>query len=209
VPVEEPPRDRTSERELVRECRQGSEKSWFKVYRLHRGIMMHAIVETMRRMGCEKELWHHRDDIFQEAFQHIYTHFGRYEERCSLATWFAVCSRQVAAREVRRLLRRAPRDSFSVPLDGEEPCPSSPHDEEISARQLARRLDDKVMAELSPKGRRFYRLLFKTGLSVSDICEMEGVSPEVVRTWRKRLRDLLWDRYCRLSGHEGPRPGRR
>ena len=207
MPVEEPDRVRTGERELVRECRRGSEESWLEVYRLHRGIMMHAIVETMRRMGCENDLWHHRDDIFQEAFQHIYSHFGRYEERCSLATWLAVCSRQVTAREVRRLWRCAPRDSFNVPLDEEEPCPSTPHDEDIAARQLAGRLDDRVMAELTPKGRRFYRLLFKTGLSVGDICAMEGVSPEVVRTWRKRLRDLLWDHYCRLSDHKGPRPG--
>lgn len=207
VPVEEPARDRTEERELVRACRRGSEESWIEVYRLHRGIMMHAIVETMRRRGCEKELWHLRDDIFQEAFQHIHTHFSRYEERCSLATWMAVCSRQVATREVSRLLRLHSRHSYRVPLNEEEPCPSTPHDEEIAARQLAERLDDRVTAELSSKGRRFYRLLFKTGLTVGDICAMEGVSPEVVRTWRKRLRDLLWDHYCRLSDHKGPRPG--
>ena len=194
------------ERALIKACRSYDEKAWMEFQRRYKPIMMYTIIETMKRMRCSEGLLHHRDDIFQEALLNICTNLKRYEERCSLLVWVRTCTVRIAQHEVRRLLRHDFRIFLDSTLDEREPSSMASPDEIAAVKQLRQQLDRRVLEALSPKGKRYYEYIYRLELNTEEICSREDVSKEVVRSWRKRLRNMIWEQYCLLTDETRPRP---
>ena len=196
----------SEERELIEACRSYDEKAWLKFQRRYKPIMMYVIIETMKRMRCSEGLLHHREDIFQEALLNICTNLKKFEERCSLLMWVRTCTVRIAQHEVRRLLRRDFWNFLDSTLDERESSSMDSPEEIAADKQLRHQLDRWVLEKLSPKGRRYHEYIHRAELSTEEICAREKVSKEVVRAWRKRLRDVIWEQYCLLTGETRPRP---
>jgi RNA polymerase sigma-70 factor, ECF subfamily len=64
--------------------------------------------------------------------------------------------------------------------------------EEITAiREKLRLLDERLTVELSPLGWHLFDLLFLRELSIEEVVQQTGLSPDAIYQWRRRLRLLI------------------
>lgn len=99
----------------------------------------------------------------------------------------------VAEREVVSILRSRRRSPWSddptAPEDLEPLTRRSPDPEsQVSGRELAEKLLERLRAELSPLGLQLFLMFWRDQREVHEICDELSMSKEAVWAWRSRLR---------------------
>jgi RNA polymerase sigma-70 factor (ECF subfamily) len=91
-----------SDRDLVRACREGSERAWAElVQRFSRYV--YAIASQAYRLAD-----HDADDVFQEVFARTYEHLGRLRDDEAIRPWIGQLTRRLAIDRLRALSREHP-----------------------------------------------------------------------------------------------------
>ena len=72
----------------------------------------------------------------------------------------------------------------------------------MASRQRLERLEAALLAQLSPKGRMFYSLMYVEGLDPEEVVDALGVSRDVVYTWRKRIKAALKEALSALDAED-------
>lgn len=159
--------------------------------------LVHAQVARAlwRRRGQAKgrRLGQELDDLVQETFLHLLADQGR-----ALLAWdpargasFLGFVGLLAERQVGMLLRNARRSPFTedptdpellAPLVGPEPSEERRH----LVRDLGRRLLSTLFAELGPKGRRYFELLWLDEQPIPQVVAQTGASPVAIYAFRSR-----------------------
>ncbi len=105
-----------SDRDLVRACREGSERAWAElVKRFSRYV--YAIASQAYRLAD-----HDADDVFQEVFARTYEHLGRLRDDEAIRPWIGQLTRRLAIDRLRALSREQPEaDALDVAEHSEEP----------------------------------------------------------------------------------------
>ncbi len=105
-----------SDRDLVRACREGSERAWAElVQRFSRYV--YAIASQAYRLAD-----HDADDVFQEVFARTYEHLGRLRDDEAIRPWIGQLTRRLAIDRLRALSREQPEaDALDVAERPEEP----------------------------------------------------------------------------------------
>ncbi len=60
----------------------------------------------------------------------------------------------------------------------------------VASKEVLERLWQRLVEELSPRGRNIFMMLYLQEFSVEEVCRKLGLSPEAVYTWRSRLMRL-------------------
>lgn len=105
-----------SDRDLVRACREGSERAWAElVQRFSRYV--YAIASQAYRLAD-----HDADDVFQEVFARTYEHLGRLRDDEAIRPWIGQLTRRLAIDRLRALSREQPEaNALDVAEHPEEP----------------------------------------------------------------------------------------
>jgi RNA polymerase sigma factor (sigma-70 family) len=105
-----------SDRDLVRACREGSERAWAElVERFSRYV--YAIASQAYRLAD-----HDADDVFQEVFARTYEHLGRLRDDEAIRPWIGQLTRRLAIDRLRACSREQPEaDTLDVVQCSEEP----------------------------------------------------------------------------------------
>jgi RNA polymerase sigma factor (sigma-70 family) len=105
-----------SDRDLVRACREGSERAWVElVERFSRYV--YAIASKAYRLAD-----HDADDVFQEVFARTYEHLGRLRDDEAIRPWIGQLTRRLAIDRLRASSREQPEaDVLDVVQRTEEP----------------------------------------------------------------------------------------
>lgn len=105
-----------SDRDLVRACREGSERAWTElVERFSRYV--YAIASQAYRL---RE--HDAEDVFQEVFARTYEHLARLRDDEAIRPWIGQLTRRLAIDRLRSCSREQPdADALDVAEQGEEP----------------------------------------------------------------------------------------
>lgn len=105
-----------SDRDLVRACREGSERAWAElVKRFSRYV--YAIATQAYRLTDQDA-----DDVFQEVFARTYEHLGRLRDDEAIRPWIGQLTRRLAIDRLRALSREQPEaNALDVAEDPEEP----------------------------------------------------------------------------------------
>ena len=177
--------------ELVRRCKEGEQEAWEDLVKRYQGVVYRAIVASMKYMHVYPRFQEAVEDIFQETFREVYSSFKSFQGLCSISTWLTVVARRTTYREINKLKNQYDRISDVPDAQNLAMAGVRPKDRELEIKDLATKLEGRLMKRLSKKGQLFYRLIFRTDLTVKEICAMEGVSPEAVRTWKKRIREKM------------------
>jgi RNA polymerase sigma-70 factor (ECF subfamily) len=91
-----------SDRDLVRACREGSERAWAElVNRFSRYV--YAIASQAYRLGD-----HDAEDVFQEVFARAYEHLGRLRDDEAIRPWIGQLTRRLAIDRLRASSREQP-----------------------------------------------------------------------------------------------------
>jgi RNA polymerase sigma factor (sigma-70 family) len=106
-----------SDRDLVRACREGSERAWAElVKRFSRYV--YAIANQAYRLAD-----HDADDVFQEVFARTYEHLGRLRDDEAIRPWIGQLTRRLAIDRLRALKREQPEaNALDVAEHSEEPA---------------------------------------------------------------------------------------
>jgi RNA polymerase sigma factor (sigma-70 family) len=106
-----------SDRDLVRACREGSERAWAElVKRFSRYV--YAIASQAYRLAD-----HDADDVFQEVFARTYEHLGRLRDDEAIRPWIGQLTRRLAIDRLRALKREQPEaNALDVAEHSEEPA---------------------------------------------------------------------------------------
>lgn len=105
-----------SDRDLVRACREGSERAWAElVQRFSRYV--YAIAGQAYRLADQDA-----DDVFQEVFARTYEHLGRLRDDEAIRPWIGQLTRRLAIDRLRALSREQPEaNALDVAEHQEEP----------------------------------------------------------------------------------------
>lgn len=154
----------------------------------------------LRRSGFAKgrDLRPLVEDAVQDVFVGLFANDGR-----SLRAWdpdrglsFLSFVGFLAEREVGMAMRVARRNPFTedptadntlVALGGDQRDATG----QIESRDLLGRLAQELRARLSPKGRRYFELLYIDQRSVASVAEEMGTTPDALYAWRSRMGKLL------------------
>lgn len=105
-----------SDRDLVRACREGSERAWAElVKRFSRYV--YAIASQAYRLAD-----YDADDVFQEVFARTYEHLGSLRDDEAIRPWIGQLTRRLAIDRLRALSREQPEaGALDVAERSEEP----------------------------------------------------------------------------------------
>jgi RNA polymerase sigma-70 factor (ECF subfamily) len=105
-----------SDRDLVRACREGSERAWTElVKRFSRYV--YAIASQAYRLAD-----HDAEDVFQEVFARTYEHLARLRDDEAIRPWIGQLTRRLAIDRLRASSREQPdADPVDVVQPSEQP----------------------------------------------------------------------------------------
>ncbi len=145
-----------------------------------------------------RDLRHDLEDLVQEVFAALFANEGR-----ALRAWnperglgFLSFVGFLAEREVGMLMRTRKRNPWTedptvddtlATLGG---CSESPENQ-IHSRDLLHRICERMIERLSPRGRRYFQLLYVDDQPVKVVAEQTGASSDALYAWRSRLGKLL------------------
>lgn len=150
----------------------GTGPSLEAVYEAHWPLVLRSI----RRLGVPGPL---AEDVAQEVFLVVARQLESYRSHAKIETWlFAIVFRVVRGQQ-RRWKRHARR--IEPPMGTSPPSP-----DEAVDRNRATELLERLMDGLSPEQRAVFTMVELEGMSVADIGEAMGLSPNTVHS-RLRL----------------------
>jgi RNA polymerase sigma-70 factor (ECF subfamily) len=182
-----------SDRDLVRECRLGSQEAFRELFeRYHRQILAVAVGMTGNAEDAR--------DVAQETFLRAHRNLRSFLGDSSFYTWLYRIAVNVAIDHRRRRARRAevgatdatpgPADELAVARAGDEP------ESELARKELGRRIFT-VIDELTPEHKAAIILREVEGLSYEEISKVMQCSKGTVMSRlhyaRKRLQTKLRD----------------
>jgi RNA polymerase sigma factor (sigma-70 family) len=104
-----------SDRDLVRACREDSERAWGELVRRF-SRYVYAIANQAYRLAD-----HDADDVFQEVFARTYEHLGRLRNDEAIRPWIGQLTRRLAIDRLRACSREQPEaDAPDVAQSSEE-----------------------------------------------------------------------------------------
>ncbi len=185
----------------LEDCLKGDRRCLERLVRYATPIFRRRIRKVLRARKARTIPDEVVEDIVQAAFEALFKHGGRalaaYDPKrgMSLEGYLG----QIAAREAGNHLDRmwaAKRggvagEVVSDPTDGPiARAAIAGHDPETltQGHETARRLEQALLERLTDQGRFYFRMLYVEALSVQEICRVASVSPDVVYSWRKRIR---------------------
>ncbi len=180
---------------LARRCIEGEHTAWEEFVELYSGTVHKTVVCTLVRINLYSLYESHVEDIYAEAFRFLLENLKKFEGRSSLKTWLVVCVKNLTLHELRRLRRHVQSEED---LEAEEyrlSDPGEPAEAAYARRDLIAKVEGSLFESLSPKGRIFYKLIFKKDLPVKEIQAMLDVSADVVRMWKMRITKMLREIY--------------
>lgn len=166
-------------------------------------------------------LRHDLEDLVQETFA------GLFADRCrALRSWdparglgFLGFVGLMAEREVGMRMRARKRNPWTEDPTARDALQELHGGSEglahhIESRDLLRRVVARLGERLTPRGSRYFRLLFLEARSVQAVAEETGASADAVYAWRSRLSRLVSSVRAEIGVQEGhaekvSQPGRR
>jgi len=184
---------------LIQGCIDRDEQAWVKFLDRYRPIFYKTIYKTLTSMHLYHRYNSQIDDIYLECMRSILMNLGKFSGRCALRTWLIVCIRNFTYNEVRKLERRNVPEEVDTPVE-EMPLPDpEPPGQDVEVNEVLHKIEEKLSERLTDKGMMFYQLIFKRDLAVNEIARVMKVSPEGVRIWKKRIRDIMKEFYTELT----------
>jgi len=187
------------ERELVRQCQNGTESAFEELVRRHQRRIL-ALVGGILRRSEDVE------DVVQQVFMKAYVSIKRFDQRAAFSTWLykiAVneCWDYLRKKKVRPLLYEADLSEEQVSrLDGivaSDRAPDGPDD-----RTVAKQLLEKLLEKLPEQDRQMLVLKEIEGFSVQELAEILNLNVNTVKVRLFRARGRIMDAYRRRSAAE-------
>lgn len=198
----------TTDERLILECIQGDEAAWRAFLDLYSGIIHKTIYKTMTSLGVWVSYQSHNEDIYMEALRSLYENLSKFKGDCSPKTWIIVCVRNLTINEIKKISRATRPEKGSVEVDDSIEDRETPRfDKAVEARQLIERMEAKLREVLDERGWLFYQLIFRGDLNNKEIAATLGVSEEVARVRKKRLRDRVREILAELTPGQEERAG--
>lgn len=169
--------------ELIDDCRSGSTKAQFEIYKLYYKAMYNT---SLRLVNDSMEA----EDIMQEAFLKAFKNIHTYKEEVSFGAWLKkiVVNRSLDALKKRKLETAELDEGRTKVIDEAEE-----HDIEDQVQKLAE--VKQAINELSEKYKVIVTLHLIEGYDHDEIAEIMNMTNAAVRTsysrGRKNLQDIL------------------
>lgn len=169
--------------ELIDDCRRGSTKAQFEIYKLYYKAMFNT---SLRLLNDSMEA----EDIMQEAFLSAFSKIDTYKEEVSFGAWL---KRIVVNRSLDSIKKRKldldPIDNYKLAEIPDE----LPVSEDEVAQQLAE--VKRAIAQLPENYRVLITLHLIEGYDHEEVSEILAMSNSAVRTAysraRKKLKDIM------------------
>lgn len=169
--------------ELIDECRNGSPKAQFEIYKLYYKAMYNT---SLRLMNDSMEA----EDIMQDAFLKAFKNIHTYKEEVSFGAWLKkiVINRSLDVLKKRKIEQE--------PLDERRTAIIDEDDKENLDDQIQKLAEVKqAIAQLSENYRVIITLHLIEGYDHEEISEILGMTNAAVRTGysraRKKLQEML------------------
>ena len=197
-----------TDKRLILECVRGDEAAWREFLELYSGIIHKTIYKTMTSLGVWTSYQPHNEDIYMEALRSLYENLRKFKGGCSAKTWVIVCVRNLTINEIKKLSRTTMPERGRTEVDDSIEDKETPRfDKAVETRQLIEHMEARLREGIDEKGWLFYQLIFRGDLSNTEIAATLGVSEEVVRVRKKRLRDRVQGILSGLTSGNGERAG--
>ena len=198
----------TTDERLILECVQGGEAAWRAFLDLYSGIIHKTIYKTMTSLGVWTSYQSHNEDIYMEALRSLYVNLRKFKGDCSPKTWIIVCVRNLTINEIKKISRATRPEQGSAEVDDSIEDRETPRfDKTVETRQLIERMESRLREAVDDKGWLFYQLIFRGDLSNKEIAATLGVTEEVARVRKKRLRDRVQEILAELTSGREERAG--
>lgn len=172
--------------ELINECRKGSTRAQFEIYKLYYKAMYNT---SLRMVNDSMEA----EDVMQDAFLSAFKNIHTYKEEVSFGAWL----KKIVVNRSLDVLKKRKLDL--EPID-ERKTSISEEDENDELDDIAQRVAEvkQVIAELPENYRILITLYLVEGYDHDEISEITGMSNANVRTTysraRKKLQEMLTDK---------------
>ena len=168
---------------------------------------------TRRRQG--RDLRQDIEDFTQEVFAFLFADGNK-----ALRAWeptrglsLANFVGMIAEHQVASLLRSGRRSPWT-----DEPVADddlhravgavADADERVHSRELLGALDERLRAELTPRGAILFQLLLVEERPIEDVCQQTALNADAVYAWRSRLRKLVLRLADEITANPASGPGR-
>jgi RNA polymerase sigma-70 factor (ECF subfamily) len=170
----------TSDEELVRRTRAGSDDAFATLVGRHKGRVL-AITSRFARNA------HELDDLAQETFVQAWRSLGTFRGDAPFEHWVS----RIAVRKCHDLLRRARHERGDISLDAENHLRAVLADPSPASENETREAVEFALRQLKPEERLVLTLLELDDRSVAETASLTGWSEGNVKVRAHRARHAL------------------
>jgi RNA polymerase sigma-70 factor (ECF subfamily) len=171
--------EKTTEQDLLAECRNGSREAFESLYRANQKRVFSV---ALHFFGGNREL---AEDVTQQVFLKIFNKIGGFRAEAELTTWIYRMTVNACIDEQRRTRRFFSIENFF----GEFRAKKAP-DEKVERREVANEVQ-KALGELKAKFRLPILLKYSEGLSYEEIAKVLDCSVGTVGSRLNRGHKML------------------
>lgn len=184
------------ERELVRQCQNGTESAFEELVRRHQQRILGLVNSILRRSEDV-------EDVVQQVFMKAYVSIKRFDQRAAFSTWLYKialneCWDYLRKKKVRPLLYESDLSEEQVSrLDGiaySDRVPDTPDD-----RTAVKQLLEQLLEKLPEQDRQLLVLKEVEGFSVQELAEILNLNVNTVKVRLFRARGRIMETYRRRS----------
>jgi DNA-directed RNA polymerase specialized sigma24 family protein len=183
-PIRDEVMERAADRARVRRALAGARVAVRELVEDLRRVIQVRVARALVRRGLHDNLGEEVDDMTQTVFTKLFAREGRALLQWDPCGGFSLKNFVGRRAEFEAAKQSAPRPGHDLddPADGR----GGP-EVEAASRDLLVKVWARLRADLTPQGRAMFELLYVEEMPVSEICELEGMSPDAVHQWRRRL----------------------